>query len=193
MSAGTMLFLSMRVLHVLLAAIWLGATFFVSFLLMPAVNTTGAAGGQVMISLNKRIVPLFASLAGLTVLTGIYLYWRFTGGFDAAISRSNAGMAFGIGGVAGLLAAILGGSVVGRSSKKVVELMQQAATLPDGRDVVVRLGGSHEDSGGVRALVKELVRRTAAFVELRQFNPDMTFRIDAADIVAVHKVMGEAI
>lgn len=72
-------------------------------------------------------------------------------------------------------------------------LVSPAAPVAIGDDVVVRLGGSHEDSGGVRALVKELVRRTAAFVELRQFNPDMTFRIDAADIVAVHKVMGEAI
>lgn len=132
MSGGTILFLSLRVLHVLLAAVWLGATVFVSLLLMPAVNATGPAGGQVMISLNKRIVPFFASLSGLTVLTGIYLYWRFTGGFDPGVSQSPAGMAFGVGGVAGLLAAIIGGSVVGRSSKKVVELMQQVATLPDG-------------------------------------------------------------
>lgn len=132
MSGGTILFLFMRVLHVLLAAVWLGATVFVSLLLMPAVNATGPAGGQVMISLNKRIVPFFASLAGLTVLTGIYLYGRFTGWFDPGLSQSRAGMAFGIGGVAGIVAAIIGGSVVGRSSKKVVELMQQAATLPDG-------------------------------------------------------------
>lgn len=129
---GTLVFLFVRVLHVLLAAVWLGATVFVSLLLMPAVNAAGPAGGQIMISLNKRIVPFFASLGGLTVLTGIYLYWRFTGGFDPVISRSNAGMAFGIGGVAGVLAAIIGGSVVGRSSKRVVEIMQQVATMGDG-------------------------------------------------------------
>jgi hypothetical protein len=129
---GTLVFLFVRVLHVLLAAVWLGATVFVSLLLMPAVNAAGPAGGQMMIALNKRIVPFFASLGGLTVLTGIYLYWRFTGGFDPVISRSHAGMAFGIGGVAGLLAAIIGGSVVGRSSKRVVEIMQRVATMGDG-------------------------------------------------------------
>ncbi len=129
---GTIVFLSIRVLHVLLAAAWLGATVFVSLLLMPALNAAGPSGGQIMIGLNKRIVPFFASLSGLTVLTGIYLYWRFTGGFDPAISRSHAGMAFGVGGVAGVLAAIIGGSVVGRSSKRVVDIMQAVATLGDG-------------------------------------------------------------
>lgn len=129
---GTIVFLSIRVLHVLLAAAWLGATVFVSLLLMPAINASGPAGAQIMISLNKRIVPFFASLSGLTVLTGIYLYWRFTGGFDPVISRSHAGMAFGVGGVAGLLAAVIGGSVVGRGSKRVVEIMQQVATMGDG-------------------------------------------------------------
>ena len=111
---STMVFLPIRVLHVLLAATWLGATVFTTFLLMPVVESMGAAGGQVMIGLNKRgLTAFFASMGGLTVLTGIYLYWRFTGGFDPAISRSNAGMAFGIGGVAGLLATIFGGAIVG--------------------------------------------------------------------------------
>jgi hypothetical protein len=73
-----------------------------------------------------------AALGGITVLSGFYLYWRFTGGFDPAVSRSNAGMAFGVGGVAGLLALIIGGSVVGRSSKKVVEIMERAAGMADG-------------------------------------------------------------
>ena len=53
-----------------------------------------------------------------------------------------------------------------------------------GDDVVVRVGKG-------RALVKELVKRTGAWLELRQFNPDLTFRMDAADVEAIHKVAGE--
>jgi hypothetical protein len=135
MSLGTILFLILRPLHVLLAAVWIGATVFMSYLLMPAVNEAGPAGGQVMFGLNRRgIVPFFAALGGSTVLTGIYLFWRFTGGFSAEVSRSHAGVAFGIGGLCGLLAAIIGGSVVGRSSKKLVEVMGQATRLPDGQE-----------------------------------------------------------
>jgi hypothetical protein len=46
--------------------------------------------------------------------------------------QSHAGLVFGIGGLAGLAAAIIGGSVVGRSSGRVVEIMQKAGPMSDG-------------------------------------------------------------
>src|SRR5229473_268203 len=112
---STVLFLTLRVIHVLLAAILIGATVFTSFLLMSAVEAAGPAGGQIMIGLNRKgITAFFGATGGITALTGIYLFWHFTGGFDPEISRSHAGMAYGIGGLAGLLAVIIGGAVVGR-------------------------------------------------------------------------------
>jgi hypothetical protein len=73
-----------------------------------------------------------ASLAGTTVLTGIYLFWRFTGGFDPTVSGSPPGRAYGIGGLAGLAAAIIGGAVVGRSAERMMALVEQAGPMPDG-------------------------------------------------------------
>ncbi len=138
---STILFLGIRVIHVLLAAVWIGATVFMTFLLMPAINDAGPAGGQIMMGLHRRkIAAYFGSLAGMTTLTGIYLYWRFTGGFDPVVSASRAGMAFGIGGVCGLAATIIGGAVVGRSSNKVVELMTRAVSMPDGAEKSALLG-----------------------------------------------------
>ena len=135
MSTGSLLFLILRPLHVLLAAIWFGSGVFMSLLLMPTIESSGPSGGAIMLGLNRKgLVPFFAALAGLTVVTGLYLFWRFTGGFDPEISRSHAGMAFGVGGAAGILAAIIGGSVVGRSSKKVVDIMTRAAAMPDGAE-----------------------------------------------------------
>ena len=52
--------------------------------------------------------------------------------------------------------------------------------------MVVRLAG-----GGV--LIKELVRRSASVIELRQLNPAVTFAVDTSDVTAIHKVVGEAI
>lgn len=116
----------------LLAATWLGATAFASLLLLPAVTEAGAAGGQVMIGLHRKGFPaFFAAVGGTTVLTGIYLFWHFTGGFGSAISASHAGIAFSAGGLAGLITLIIGGAVGGRSSKKVVEAMEQAAKTTD--------------------------------------------------------------
>src|SRR5215467_2277437 len=113
---GAAVFQSLRAVHVLLPAVGIGATVFTSILLMPGIEGWGAIGGQLMQNLEKKgMTPFFAALGGTTVLTGIYLYWHFTGGFDPEVSRSHAGMAFGIGGLCGLLAVIIGGSVIGRS------------------------------------------------------------------------------
>jgi phage repressor protein C with HTH and peptisase S24 domain len=64
------------------------------------------------------------------------------------------------------------------------------APVAIGDDVVVSLAAEQE-TGRTAALIKELVRRTAAYLELRQFNPEATFRVDARDVSAIHKVMGE--
>jgi uncharacterized membrane protein len=132
MSADVLLFLSMRVLHVVLAAIWFGAVFFNTLFLMPAVMQSGPAGGQVMQALvRKGMVAFMASIGGMTIVTGVYLFWRFTGGFDPAVSSSRAGMAYSIGALAGLIALILGGSVMGRSAKRVVALAGQVSSAAD--------------------------------------------------------------
>ena len=64
------------------------------------------------------------------------------------------------------------------------------APVAIGDDVIVVLAGG-EPTGRAKALIKELVRRTAGHVELRQFNPAVTFRVAAGEIASVHKVMGE--
>jgi SOS-response transcriptional repressor LexA len=71
------------------------------------------------------------------------------------------------------------------------------APVAIGDDVLVRLkeaplqNRSKLDS--VFVLIKELVRRTGSGVELRQFNPEVTFRVAAEEIVAIEKVAGELI
>src|SRR5262249_17912573 len=119
----TVVFLVLRAAHVLLAAMWFGSTVFVSELLVPALDAAGPSGGQIMGGLSRRVTVYMAILAGTTVLTGIYLFWHFTGGFDPQVSATHAGRAFGVGGLAGLVAAIIGGSVVGRSANKLGPLM----------------------------------------------------------------------
>src|SRR4029450_5991474 len=123
MTASTLLFLLLRAAHVLLAAIWVGATVFTTMLLMPALQDSGPAAAQVIGALMRRKMPAFmAALGGTTVLTGLYLYYRFTGGFDPALSGSVSAMVFGTGGIAGIAALIIGGAVISRTTKKMVDL-----------------------------------------------------------------------
>lgn len=61
-----------------------------------------------------------------------------------------------------------------------------------GDDVVVYLRPDDHEDDGARArcvLVKRLVRRSASFVELEQFNPLMNFRIQMDDVVRIDRVM----
>lgn len=70
------------------------------------------------------------------------------------------------------------------------------AALAIGDDVIVQLRGASDGEAEYRdrvttVLIKELVRRTASYVELRQFNPDITFRVPIEQVAAMHKVVGE--
>ncbi|MBO9624138.1 MAG: helix-turn-helix transcriptional regulator [Sphingomonas sp.] len=60
-----------------------------------------------------------------------------------------------------------------------------------GDDVVVFLAGpDHHDGDRVNAvLIKRLVRRTAQYIELEQFNPVKTFRVEVCRVKHVHRVL----
>lgn len=127
------MFLVVRAAHVTAAAVWIGSHVFATFMLMPAIDAAGPAGGHVMMRINRRgIVAYMLSVALLTLASGLLLFWRFTGGFDPAVAATHAGLAFGFGGIAGILAGILGGGMIGRSAKRMAAIAGELPALPDG-------------------------------------------------------------
>lgn len=74
-------------------------------------------------------------------------------------------------------------------------IVSPRAPVSIGDDVVVQLRGVDGDpeyrERVTVVLIKELVRRSPVFVELRQFNPDLTFQVEASRVAAIHKVIGE--
>src|SRR5205085_10987337 len=59
-----------------------------------------------------------------------WMYWVLTGGLQPAALGSHDGLVYGLGGLAGLLAAVIGATVVGRSSKQLADLAA-APAAPD--------------------------------------------------------------
>jgi len=119
MSTPTVLYLLVRILHVLLAAVWVGLIAFIALFLLPALKDTGPGGGAVLTALvRRRLTAMTAALGGVAVLSGLWLYWRFTGGFDPALAGSMPARVFGTGGLAGIIAVILDGALVSRNLKK---------------------------------------------------------------------------
>jgi len=116
--------LTIRVIHVLGACIWLGAAFFIAWFLMPAMREAGPDGGKVMAAVQKRgWVVLMPVIATITVLTGFWLYRPYMG------AEGNAAKYLGFGGVLGVIALVIGGGVVGRSMSKAEKLSANPATM----------------------------------------------------------------
>lgn len=66
------------------------------------------------------------------------------------------------------------------------------APVAIGDDVLVRINDS-DNRSLTRILIMNLVKRTAGGFQLRQFNPDRTIQVDADEIEAVSKIVGELI
>jgi putative copper export protein len=126
------IFLSARVLHIVCAALWFGAIVFVSMFLMPVLQQSGPEAGKIMVGMERRGLVIFmSSIAGITILSGFYLYWHLTGGFEHSMMGTPEVRVFGTGGILGLTAFIIGASVVGQSAKKVTALGAKMAGMAE--------------------------------------------------------------
>ena len=153
MTTSTLIFLGLRALHVLAAAVWIGSSVFLAVVVLPAIEGSGPAGGQVMTRLNVRNGPHMGIVANATVLSGVYLLWRFTGGFDGGVLATHAGLGFSIGGASGILALVVG-AIIGRTAQALVDAATALGAVSEetARQTMVRR------MEAVRARLKLLVR-----------------------------------
>jgi len=101
-----MMHLVIRELHILCGALWFGIAVFGALFLGPAVESLGPDGGKVMQALQKRgFIVFMPVIAVLTLVSGFYLFYVATGGFNPDLARTHAGRSYSIGGGIGLLIA----------------------------------------------------------------------------------------
>jgi hypothetical protein len=120
-----LLVIVLRFVHVVFGAIWVGMVVFATFFMMPAVQEAGPDGAKVMAAVQRRglmtVMPLLALGA---LISGIWLYVRAGAGMPAEFGRSPVGMMYGLGGLAGILAWVLGVAVLRPSMMKAMALGQ---------------------------------------------------------------------
>lgn len=86
---------------------------------------------------------------------------------------------------------IVGDSMAPRYKPAEKVAVSPRASIAIGDDVIVQLRCQEGDDERIRmVLIKELVRRTATHVELKQHNPEIIFRIPREEVAAMHKVKG---
>jgi hypothetical protein len=126
-------FAVVRVAHVALGVFWAGTILFNALFLIPAVGDAGPDGAKVMGALQRRrLMDVLPTTAILTVLSGLWMYWRASSGFSAAYVYSPAGMAYGLGGVAAIIGLAIGIGIMRPASLRAVALGPRLTQLPPG-------------------------------------------------------------
>ena len=121
----------LRLIHILGGVFWVGSAVFSGFFVFPAVDATGKAGERFMAYMiaNQRISIRIGIAAALTLLAGGGLYWIDSAGFTSGWTGTGPGWGFGIGGLLGLIGAILG--ILGsRDRARFTKLIEG---IPDGK------------------------------------------------------------
>lgn len=103
----------LRLLHIVSAVFWAGATMYLAGFVAPAVRALGPEGGKFMQQLSKtNRLPLVMNLAGtFTVIGGLLLIYELSSGFQMEWFSSNYGLVLSIGGGLALIAYAIGFTV----------------------------------------------------------------------------------
>jgi hypothetical protein len=138
----------LRVVHILAGVFWVGAALTTLLFIQPTAREVGPAAAPFMTHLagRKRLIDFVLSAAGLTVLAGLLMYWRVSGGLDGDWLTSAPGISLTVGALCAIAAFSLGLSVVRPTIM---------ATLAIGRDVAASGGPpTPEQAAELQALQK---------------------------------------
>jgi len=152
-----------RVLHIGAGVFWAGTLMFASRFLLPAVGDSGPAGGQVMAAMAKRgFLTAIPIAAIITILAGIYLMYRVSGGFDHVYMGSGPGMTYSIGAASAIVALIIGGTVVRSSVETMLKLgaQMQGASDADRGAIMTQMNALRQRSSGASRIVAVLLMIT---------------------------------
>jgi uncharacterized membrane protein len=153
--------LVLRFIHIVGGVFWVGAVFLMVGFIFPTVRESGAHGGRFMqdVMQRRRLSVYMNTAAGLTMLSGFVMYGRLLAATDGAWGATRAAMTFGIGGLATIIAAIIGGAVVGRGGQRLAKLgaAVQASGAPPSAEQGAEMGRIQARMGKAMRVVAVLL------------------------------------
>ncbi|MGH7519023.1 MAG: hypothetical protein ACREOC_16420 [Gemmatimonadales bacterium] len=163
----------LRLVHIVLGVLWVGMMVFTVVFLTPAVQDAGPDGGKVMTALQRRgVMTVMPILALGTLLSGIWLYWRASAGFHPSYVASRVGLAFGLGGLASLIAYGLGMTVMRPAMLRATTLAQalgSAKTEPEREAQTVEIQRLRARGAAVARLVALLLILAVAAMAVARY------------------------
>ncbi len=138
------LLLFLRLVHILSGIFWVGTMMFNTAFLLPAFKDAGPEGAKVGAALAKRrFMVVMPVVALVTILSGLWLFERVSGGFQASFMQSHMAKALSFGAACAIVAFIIGLVVVRPAMLQAMALAQsnpqRAQVLRVRADVVGRI------------------------------------------------------
>ena len=128
----SVLVITLRLLHVVGGIIWVGSSIFSALFLGPAIQDAGPDGAKVAAALQRRGMMTFMPIVALvTIISGLWLYWRDSGGFNVAYMSTPVGFMFGLGGVLAVLVFVVGITVGMPAMRRAGAPQQSLGTLQE--------------------------------------------------------------
>ena len=127
----------LRLVHILSGIIWVGSTIFMAWFLMPAIGMAGAAGGQVMVGLQKRkLLVVMPIVAILTMLSGIRLMMIVSSGFNGSYFRTPMGQGYSIAALLAIIGFLVGMIYSRPNAAKLARLQHSAVSDQTSKELI---------------------------------------------------------
>lgn len=128
----SVLLVVLRLIHILSGVYWAGTMFFFVTFLEPSLRSLGPDGGKVMIRFFERgYLNLLPVVAVMTMLSGLWMLWILSKGFDGAYMGSSLGMALSTGGSLAIIAFLVGIVVMRPAAASIWDIARKVAQEPD--------------------------------------------------------------
>ncbi|HKE92089.1 MAG TPA: hypothetical protein VKB45_17275 [Gemmatimonadales bacterium] len=156
-----LLLLLLRLVHILSGIFWVGTMMFNTAFLFPALKDVGPDAAKLGVALTKRRFPVIMPIVALlTILSGIWLFARVSGGFQSTFMQSHMAKALSFGAACAIIAFILGVVIV---RPAMVQAMTLAQSNPQ------RAGVLRVRADNVGRVVTALVVLAAAAMALARY------------------------
>ena len=126
-----MLMVILRLVHIVLGVLWVGSVFALTIVIAPGMQQLGLPLDPLMRTLqHRKFTQLMMSFGGLTVLAGLAMFYLLSRGNGAEFMDSTFGRTLGVGGLAAILALVLGGSIQRPAMDRIARLKADLGSNP---------------------------------------------------------------
>lgn len=120
----------LRIIHIFAGVLWVGSAVFFLFFVGPTAKAIGPGGQQFMqhFVTRKRYPQYMAVVSTLTIVSGILLFVKVSGGLQIGWLKTGAGLTLTVGSVIGVLVTPIGLLGISPRAQRLGALSQNIAT-----------------------------------------------------------------